>query len=282
MNAIVKQRAEDLRARLRREVREQAVAPVSLVKQLKAHGVDGPVARDYLVVDRNRWMMFAFGLLILCVLLFVMYNKAAADARRNTQLMYIKMYPDGTWDMDFFDSKRAVEFLPATIDSILTNWVKRLLQENPATVSADYGLAQLFMSDKAAAAFVDPKQGNAVAKAAKILNCETCPTKEIEIRNISHFDSEAIKIGAGTGAMYRTNVFIREKNLADLGTLTSTHRKILKVQWRLMSKREIQSIVTSAGGMDWVRANPIGLQILNYELLSDPSDEPVGAAETSN
>jgi hypothetical protein len=263
----------NMRQALRDEIRERAVTPTSFVKQLKARGMDGPLDRDYLVVDRNRWMLFAFGLLVLCMLLFFMYNKTAADARNNTQLMYIKMYPDGTWDMDFFDSKRAVEFLPATVDSLLTNWVQRRFREDPTTVSKDYGFARWFMDPKTSAAFMDPAQGDALRKATQIADCRNCPLKEIEIRTISHFDSDTGTFGQIPGAFYRTNVFIREKMLNDVGNLMSTKRKIVKVQWRLMSKQEISAIVATKDGMDWVRANPIGLQILGYELLVDPSDE---------
>jgi hypothetical protein len=39
-----------------------------------------------------------------------------------------------------------------------------------------------------------------------------------------------------------------------------------------MGKKEIEATVQRDGGVVWLRNNPIGVQILDYQLLDDPSE----------
>jgi hypothetical protein len=130
----------------------------------------------------------------------------------------------------------------------------------------------LFMDAKTAGAFVDPAQGNAVKRAAEIRDNHNGPFKEIDIRTINHFDSEKATFGRQAGSLYRTNIFIQENLVQPTGQMAGSRLFIVKLQWRLMSKKEIQARAGQKDGPEWLRANPIGVQILGYDYLEDPSE----------
>lgn len=272
------------RSALRSEIKERAVTPREILQQLKSKR---PVERDALIaVDRTRWMIIAFIAIALCIGLFMMYANANKQLQNNTRLVYVRMYPEGHWDIDFYDgSGRGVEFLPSTVDSLITQFIQRRFQEIRHSVGYDYGFAQLFMAPRVAKEFVDPQQGNAVARAAEIKECARCPEKQIEVGVIDHFDAEKTTFGQAPGALYRTNIFVLEKLIDENGRLVGgkARRKIVSLQWRLMSKAEIQASLQKEGGVPWLRHNPIGLQVMNYEIHDDPSDnftsskQPAGA-----
>jgi hypothetical protein len=217
-------------------------------------------------------MWITFILAILVFVMFVMYVRASAEARKNVQITYVKMFRDGSWDVDFADQNREVEFLPATVNSILTSWVQRCFREDPSTVGQDYGFCALLMSKELAGAFMDPKQFNAPHKAAEIRDKTSAPKKEIAIRTINHFDSEKATFGRAVGQFYRTNVFVVEQLVNDNGTLVSSTRKIAQLRWRLLPKNEITARMQAKNGQEWLRVDPIGLEVLDYQYLDDPSE----------
>lgn len=266
--AIVLSEAD--RDALRAEVRAGSITPRELIRKLKT---GKPVETALLVVDRTRWMAACILALLVATIALIAYVNAVRDLQNNKELIYVRVKDNGTWDVDFADATRSVEFLPATVDSLITHWVTRRYQEIPHTVRYDYGYAQLFMTPQLGKVFLDPAQGNAVAKAAAIKECLTCPQKHIEVRTIDHTSGERTEFGKVSGQLYRTTVFIREVLKDDKGAIQGEPRlKIIPIHWRLMSKKEIEATVQMEGGVLWLRNNPIGLQILDYQFLDDPSD----------
>jgi len=258
------------RRELRAEVRERSVTPKELIAQLKT---GQPLEGALLVVERTRWMAACLLALLVATISLVAYINANKQLQNNKELIYVRMHENGTWDVDFPEATRAVEFLPATIDSLISQFVIRRFQEIPYTIRYDYGFAQLFLDYKSAKAFLDPTQGNAVQRAAAIKDCTKCTEKHIEVRTIDHSSSERTEFGKVPGQLYRTTVFIREVSKDERGQIVGTPQmKIVPIHWRLMSKKEIEATVKEKDGTTWLRNNPIGLQILDYQLLDDPSD----------
>lgn len=268
------------RAELRAGIRARTVTPKAALAALKATRQANEVPA--LIVDRNKWMAFAFILLLLLVFAFVSYVQASARARNNTQVIYLKMYKDGHWDVDMAESNREVEFMPSVVDSILKTWIQRRFQEQAGSVRNDYGYANLLMSPQLAGAFMDPAQGNAIKKAAKIVDCAQCSPKQVFIRTLSHYDSENVNFGKIPGVVYRTNAFIAINTVnKDSGVIDHSDRKIVAIEWRLMTKAEILANVRAKDGQDWLQADPIGLQITKYELLGDPSADSSSGSSSS-
>jgi hypothetical protein len=216
-----------------------------------------------LSVANNR--MFIVVVVMGLVTLFAVYAQHAASVRADNTIKtaWVKMYPDGTWDVEFNDEKRQPDFFQSTIDYILRNWSKRRYSKIPSSVNSDYGFCYTFLSPALQNDFVSPDGFNAPAAAAKISECNNCPVTKIKVRNIDHYDSDKTKFGKFDGTLYRTNVFATRETRAADGTLNGTENIIIPIQWRIKSKEEIQA------EKDLLKTNPIGLEIIEYDLLID-------------
>jgi len=223
-----------------------------------------PVARDALLAaDRNRWFFVSVGLLALCLLLGVEVIRANVRFANNVQVAWVKMSPNGTWDIDFFDEGRGPEFFESTIDYMLSQFVERRYSKIRLSIKNDYGYALQFMASPLAQAFMASEQFNAPGKVADFLESGEDETV-IEIGAIDHFDSDSTNFGKTEGTLYRTNVFIKELTKGPGGNLIGKPRnKIVSLQWRIKSKEEIQTDLKS------LKFNPIGLEIIKSDILDD-------------
>lgn len=225
-----------------------------------------PLARDAVIaVDRNRWFLIA--VIMACIALYALYSANVANERyeRNVRVQWVKMYPNGTWDIEFYDESRAQEFFPATIDALLTQFVERRFSKQRMTIKYDYGFATQFLSQDLEKEFLDPNRGNAAQIAAQVEQCSDCNQTVIKVRNIDHYDAEKIKLGATEGALYRTNIFVREVTLNKQGDVVKEANKIISLAWRIREKNEVN--VTK----EVLVLNPIGLEITKADYLEDPS-----------
>lgn len=122
------------------------------------------------------------------------------------------------------------------------------------------------MSLKLRSEFVSSKGYNAPAKAAKIADCTACREVKFKVRNIDHYDSDKTKFGNHDGTLYRSNVFVQKTVYNTDGSPTKEPEKlIVPIQWRIKSREEIQA------DKDLLKQNPIGLEIIAYDLLKDVS-----------
>ena len=189
-------------------------------------------------------------------------SNLAAD---NTKVIWLKMWPNGTWDMEFIDEERGSEFFQSTIDYLLRQWVERRFSEIPHSIQSDYGFAYLLMSPKLQNEFVDPKGYNAHKKAAEVMDCGgKCVEIRFKVDNLDHFDSDRTMFGRHEGVLYRSNVFLQRTVVENEGK-SQSKKFIVSVHWRIKSKHEIQK------DRKMLKHNPIGLEILKYELLEDRS-----------
>jgi len=213
---------------------------------------------------RSFYIILMLGLLCLVAILFAWKESTRADT--NIKVAWVKMHPNGTWDMEFHDENRQPEFFPATIDYILTQWVERRFSENGHTIKADYGYAYIFMNSKLRNDFTSPNGYHAAAKAAQIAECNACREVRVKVRNLDHYDSDKTRFGQHEGTLYRSNIFVLKTTLnADGSPLDEAEKMIVPVQWRIKAKDEIQA------DKEILKQNPIGLEILSYDLLTDVS-----------
>jgi hypothetical protein len=175
------------------------------------------------------------------------------------------MYPNGTWDVEFHDETRQVEFFKTTIDFLIRNYIERRFREVPQAIDTDYGYALKYMAPALASEFMSKDGENAADKAARLASCNDCAVKEVEVRNIDHYDSDRTKFGKHEGSLYRSNVFITESTKNHDGSLKERQKKIVSLHWRLKSKEEVQSEKHK------LRDNPIGLEVLKNDVIVDPS-----------
>ena len=248
---------------LRRKAETGVIVNQKIIEKLKGKK---PIAVDArLVVDRNRWFLFSLVLTALTAFALTFAWSTSKRADENIKVAWVKMYPNGTWDVEFHDETRQVEFFKTTIDFLIRNYIERRFREVPYAVDTDYGFALKFMAPALLAEFMAKDGYNAADRAAKLASCSDCPLKEVEVRNIDHYDSDKTRFGKHDGALYRSNVFITEISKNPDGTAKDRVKKIVSLHWRLKSKEEIQREKQK------LKDNPIGLEILKNDVIIDPS-----------
>ncbi len=235
--------------------------PGGLVKQLNPDNIPG------LVVTNNRLLLCNLVLLLAFVCAVAYAATVTFMAKNNEKLIYVKLAPDGTWFIDTqFAHKDETDFFPATIDHLLSSYVTRRFREDPATVRNDYGYALVLMDTRLAQYFKSPSGFDAAGKAAQIRACTSCSIKEVEVRNIYHFDIDRLSDGNPDDTTYRTNVYINEllRSSSD-NTVLNTGRAIITLRWRLSPKSALSR------ERNVLMANPIGLKIIEEKILDDPA-----------
>ncbi len=235
--------------------------PAGMAKQLNPDNIPG------LVVTNNRLLVSNLVLLLAFVGALAYGVVVTYAAKDNEKLIYVKLAPDGTWFIDTrFVHKNETDFFPATIDHLLSSYVVRRFREDPATIRNDYGYALILMDAKLAQFFKSQSGFNAAGKAAEIRACASCDIKEVEVRNIYHFDIDRLAGGNPDDTAYRTNVYVNEvvRSAAD-NTVVSRKRAIITLRWRLTPKAAISR------ERKVLMANPIGLKIIEEKVLDDPA-----------
>lgn len=235
---------------------------------------DDIVRSAIVTTDRNRWF-FAFCVMALLVVVLVFrLSSLSVDLATNYKVAWVKMYPDGTWDVDLTGTSDSMSYLEAQVDSVLSQWVHRRFSEKPETIRSDYGYANVFLSPRLKAHFTDAGGFNAAQRAADIRSNRGSGTVLYDVGAIDHFDRDVNAQFRGIeGIAYRTNVFFTRREYAASGAEQRKPDKgFVRIEWRLMTQEEIGRIVRQDGGIEWLRENPIGLEIISYEELDDNSD----------
>ena len=235
--------------------------PGGLARRLNPDNIPG------LVVTNNRLLLGNLALL-LALLAALCYGVIVTDRLVNHEkLIYVKLAPDGSWFIDErFTHKDEIDFFPATIDHLLSGYVTRRFREDPATVRNDYGYALVLMDARLGQTFTDRNGFDAAGKAARLRACAGCAVKEVEVRNIYHFDMDRLTDGHPDDTSYRTNVYVHEITRAagDNGVISS-RKAIVTLRWRLTPKSSLPTDKKT------LMANPIGLKIIEEQVLDDPA-----------
>lgn len=194
-------------------------------------------------------------------------NQANIRAETNTELMYIKMYPNGTWDVEYRKSGTEADFFPLTIDKLIQDYVIARYNVTPGIMRREYGFASMFMAPDLKEWFTGAGQGqfNAPEK-AEDLNSATIK-EEVKIRFVDHFDVSTGVFVQGNSDMYRTNVFIQRIKKNSLGHQQGEPiNEVVTLHWRIKSVKELKNL-----SRDELRANPIGLEVLKDSKALDVS-----------
>ena len=235
--------------------------PDGLAEHLNPDNIPGLVVTNSRLLVSNLVLLLAF----ICALIYAI--AVTFIAKNNEKLIYVKLAPDGTWFIDTrFAHKDETDFFPATIDHLLSSYVTRRFREDPATIRNDYGYALVLMDSGLAQYFKSPTGFDAPGKAARIRACPACDIREVEVRNIYHFDMDRLDGGNPEDTSYRTNVYINEflRSATDHSVL-ETRRTIVTLRWRLTPRAALSR------DRNVLMANPIGLKIIEEKVLDDPA-----------
>jgi len=232
----------------------------------QAENINEPKAM--LTADRNRWFAVSAILALVCLVLSVL-SIAAMGKEKVVEIYWVKMYPNGRWEVQAPKADQDVEFYPNTIDHFLGKWVECRYSELKHEVTDHYGFASVFMSHELKNDFKDPAKFDAVKKAADIKSCETCPQTHISVRDINHNDAVNATFGRVNGLLYRSDVYIKKTIRNFDGSVKEETYHIVPVKWRLKAKGEIKADLLNEGGSKRLKANPVGIEIIDYKILND-------------
>ena len=115
-------------------------APVVLdaAEQKKIKGTPKLVKREAaLTVEKTRWFILALVLSLVAFISMLSAYKANTRADNNIKVAWVKMYPNGTWDIEFDDENRAPEFFQSTIDYLIRQWVELRFSNIPHSIKND-------------------------------------------------------------------------------------------------------------------------------------------------
>ncbi len=222
-------------------------------------------------VLNNKLWLFAIFLLFVDVYQGVSNRKAFEAAMHSKELVYIKMGPGGESTVDEFLPRDKPTFYKASIDSALERYLMSRYGVQPETVKKDFGIAGVFMSQPMYNEFISQQKGgfNAVQKAADIqANTASVPRVEIRWGFPNHYDSVPGVVGKEKAEIFRTNVYFTEVTKSPGGLIVKdgVKKKIWRGQWRLLSKDELVK-----KSKDWLRVNPIGLEVIQADVIDDPA-----------
>ncbi|BES73870.1 hypothetical protein RE428_48880 (plasmid) [Marinobacter nanhaiticus D15-8W] len=234
---------------------------------------DEPKRRSETTVDRNRWFIFSIFLLVLCFFMGAFAWYGFKKSANNTELVWVKLYPDGTWDVSEFKPQDQQLFFKSTVDALLEKYLVKRFGVLPETVKRDYAEAATFMSPSIYQNFVDTQANggfDAIQKAADIQADTKRATRiEIEWRFADHYDQVPAVFGKEEGQAIRTNVYFTRTRKTSTGMqIGEPEHLIARLQWRLLSKQEL-----AQKSQAWLRSNPIGLQIISQDVIDDPAAE---------
>ena len=244
-------------------VKPGVVLPDEIQTQVKSKK---PLETDaQLAVDRNKW--FIGFILALLFAFYQTYSANIANERfaNNVQVAWVKLQPNGTWDVTYPSEGQQPEFFKATIDSLLRQFAERRYSKLKNSVKADYGFVALLMSDKMESEFLDTKGYYAPGVAADVANGIKDEVK-VRVKIINHYDSDKIIFNGEEGRLYRTNIFVTEAGYRRDGQAKKLKKRIVSVQWRIKTKKEISAKKNE------LALNPIGIELIDSEYLEDPSD----------
>ena len=223
-------------------------------------------------VESWRWFLVSIvlSLVLLCCVFIIHIQFSRIDKR--TELLVVKMYPNGTWQSVKKDFESPTEFFPATIDHLLTRYVETRYGQIPETIKTDYGEATVFMSPEIENIFKSDEPGgfNAPQRAADIIEKPESADR-INVKMTippDHYEDLTGHFIDGERHVIRTNMYFILETLHPDGN-KNIKSKILRLQWTLLPKKELKN-----KARDWIILNPLGLQIIKEELIDDPSFKP--------
>lgn len=216
--------------------------------------------------ERNRLFILTLSLVLVVFLALAFCWHAYNTSTHNKELMYIKLYPNGSWENVTYHAQDTQLYFKTTVDSLLATYVTERYQIDPVTIGQNYGEALLFMSPALAQTFISPQGFNASQKAA---NTETIPNKTTTVtwQWNDHYDGYNGQLNGQTVQVERTNIYFT-KQMTQAGVVSLPQPMMLTVSWTLLPKTTLAKKSST-----FLKVNPIGLQILSQKLVHQPNLE---------
>jgi hypothetical protein len=216
-----------------------------------------------LLVDRNRWALIATLIAIGLIICLIGWYRANERAANNIKVAFVKLQPSGLTDIVLYDENSKPTYYMNTIYSLLSQYVERRFSKSRYSIDADYGFVLNYMSPQLKSEFLTDYKAATVA--AEFAACKSCPQLVAKIRNIQHNESNEAILEGKPGTVFRTTLFTVMEEHNPEGGLTGKANQIITLIWRI---KDISKIPTN---LDFISANPIGIEILSESLKVDPT-----------
>ncbi|MGI0120368.1 hypothetical protein [Zooshikella sp. RANM57] len=204
---------------------------------------------------------------------YLKVTELSALAVANTEVAWVKMYPNGTWDIDFSIPDDPERFFQSNIDKSISDFIHYRYGRNPYSINTDFPKATMFMTSEMLNWFYDDREGfNAIKKAADIVAAKKYVN--VSVGRLRHYDAQGSDLVEGT--IYRTRVHVRrEQTDANHTSIGKPTFDIVELQWRLLSRQEIMQKTAGSRekAKDLLLVNPAGIEIIQAQIFQDFKEE---------
>ncbi len=216
----------------------------------------------------NQFMLLAllgFAAAAFFAFLATVYAGREADFR----VAFVKLDPNGNFQVEFFDEDAPVRLFQNTVESLLKKAVETRFRQHPQTMRADFNVAALFMGDVELSKFLNEFRAQTVLR--EYAECGACPIVEPVFRGMQHVESaETLDLLDGTGRVYRSVLYFNfETRSRSSGGLIRSEPKLVPVTWMLDRAKIAAAGGSGDMGLRILDVNPIGLTILSYGVEDD-------------
>lgn len=212
--------------------------------------------------ERNRLFVILVGLIIVLIIALSFCWYSFDKAQTNKEIMYVKMFPNGTWENVEYHAQDKQLFFKTTVDSLITQYTEKRFGVIPMTVASDYGEAQVFMDNDLHSEFIAKNGFDAVDKAHEFANSHNYTKIKWRFNNHTS-QTTGVFNGIETQVMRTDVYFTKEQHIS--GQVKKS-RMMLSISWRLLPKTELEK-----QDKDFLRVNPIGLKIITQKLTLEPN-----------
>lgn len=229
-------------------------------EDLSPHDIPPPINElGQTKAERNRLFTILVGLIVVVIIAMCFSWYAFEKAQNNKEIMFIKMFPNGTWENVTYKSQDEQLYFKTTVDSLLAKYVEKRFGVQPMTIAADYGEAQVFMDNDLRSEFLSKSGFDAIGKVqqyAKSKNHIKIIWKE---NPINHYDQITGQINGINTRVFKTNVYFTVDKVTSGVSKKSDMR--VSLTWRLLPKQELEQ-----QDNDYIRVDPIGLTVISQQL----------------
>jgi hypothetical protein len=233
------------------------------------------------IASNATYLVIILVLVVLLIFSWIRTSSALENISSNVEVVYVSLDPDGRWVVDWGTADSDNYVKANTVKSVLSKWAKARWQRTAQTINNDYSFARLLMNEALARDFVNPAMFNAPQVVKEHISCKSCPDITFDIDSeikLNGFVFNNEKPNSGE-KIYRASFYAtqgeRSRKHADAEP-RNAKRFLIDISFRLMTKREIQAILSGNksknGKLDaktryWLVNNPIGLVVTNYEKV---------------
>lgn len=227
-------------------------------EDLSPHDIPPPINElGQTKAERNRLFTILVGLILVVIIAMCFSWYAFEKAQNNKEIMFIKMFPNGTWENVTYKSQDQQLYFKTTVDSLLAKYTEKRFGVQPITIASDYGEAQVFMDNDLRTEFLSKSGFDAVGKVQQYAKSKNF-IKVIWKENV-HYDQITGQINGVSTRVFKTNIYFTVDKVTSGQSKKSDMR--LSLSWRLLSKQELEK-----QDKDYLRVNPIGLTVISQQL----------------